>query len=134
MAHNGENHWWPPERYVLAVLTLFAVGGCVGLAIWGWSAPWGWGTVPEWTAAVGTVGTLVAVVFTNRRDRLRQLDQDRRQLDQDREAQARLFDVWPEFAQTELGGRLRIIFAVSNTSPAVMRGVDVAFEWQGTVF
>lgn len=127
MEKSGGAAWWSSKWCVLVAFVIVAVG----LSIWGILAPWGWGTVPEWAAAIGTVGTLVAIVYTNRRDRQRQFDLDRRQLDQDREAHARLFDLWPEFAQTELGGRLLIRFALSNLSPAVMRGVDVAFEWQG---
>jgi hypothetical protein len=107
------------------LMLLLAVVLVVVLVVGGLLAPWQWGTIPEWGAAVGTVATLIVVSVFSVRDR-------RRQIDLDREAQARLFDVWPETAQPSPGDLLNCTVALSNTSAAVMRGVVVTFEWQGT--
>jgi hypothetical protein len=108
---------------LLLAVAVVVVGS--GLVVGGLLAPWRWGTVPEWGAALGTVFTLFYFGLSGGWDR-------RRQFDLDREAQARLFDVWPETAQPSPGDLLNCTVALSNTSAAVMRGVDVRFELQGT--
>jgi hypothetical protein len=88
-----------------------------------------WGTVPDWVAAVGTVGAFIAAVVifgvTVRQNRLA-----------DRRSQARLFDGWistaqwadyPEQSVGDVSHKLHVAIDLSNASGQSVRNVTTDF-------
>lgn len=106
---------------VLIVVVAVVVVVVVLLVLFG---HWQWGNVPEWFAAVGTVGALSFAAWAYWRDQ--------------RERQARLFDAWVARASWDAGAQmtnpdgsvqagdgLQLVIALSNVSGQAVRGVDV---------
>ena len=84
---------------------------------------WQWGTVPEWLAAIGTVGTLLYFAASYINDR-------RLAREEWRQSQARLFDAWLESVSIE-GDERHYTVRLSNASGQAIRNVDIGVELGG---